>query len=83
MSPPSNPIIASLAAVNTLAAGACGKSLIASAYAFTAAAFVLIFSVSNVYAWNFNILSNGFSAPKNPAIAPPTAPTAAPIPPIP
>jgi len=41
-------MIASLAAVNTLAAGELGKSLTASAYAFTAKAFVLIPSVLNV-----------------------------------
>ena len=63
-----------------LGAGLVGKSFIALAYALTASALDLIFAESNVYASNCFIFVNGSSPPNNPAIAPPIAPTAAPIP---
>ena len=46
--PPSNPIIASPAALKTLAAGLAGKSFIANAYAATAPAFAIMLAVFNV-----------------------------------
>ena len=80
VSPPSRPMMPSFNAVNTLALGDDGKSFIAAAYAATAPAFAIMPAVLNSYSPNLFILSRGSSAPNNPAIAPPIAPTAAPIP---
>ena len=71
MSPPSNPAIAPLNALNTSALGEAGKSLTASAYAETAPAFAIMLAVFNVISPNRLIGAIGsVSPPSNPAIAP-------------
>ena len=63
-------MIASFAAVNTLADGLAGKSFIDSAYAFTAPAFAIIPAVLNVKSPNAFIGANGsVLPPSNPMIA--------------